>query len=109
MGEVVRTGQPDTARSGSEVARVSVPFKGDVLRGEVRADPNRLLSGTEVSRLLGIKSDTWRAYVSRGQAPAPDAPDLETPVNNRIPRWRLSTVREYVQNRKRQAFKLYKG
>jgi predicted DNA-binding transcriptional regulator AlpA len=108
MDEVVRTGQPDTARSGSEV-RVSVPFRGGVLRGEVRADPSRLLTTAEVSRLLGIKPHTWRTYVLRGQAPAPDAPDLETPVNRRLPRWRLSTVREYVQNRKRQAFKLYKG
>jgi hypothetical protein len=107
MVSSVRTGLPDAARSGSvSVARVSVPFKGGVMQGEVSYDPDRLLSGPKVAAFLGIEPATWRTYVMRGQAPAPDDPDLETPVNRRRPMWKVSTVRTYVQNKKRRAWKL---
>jgi hypothetical protein len=91
-----------------EVRRVSVPFTGEVMTGEVTADGERLLTVREVTRLLGIRPDTWRTYVSRGQAPRPDFPDLDTPVNIRVPRWRLDTVADYYQARRRRAWKLPK-
>ena len=78
------------------------------MEGDVVADPDKLLTGRDVARLLGIAPQTWRTYVMRGQAPAPDDPDAGTPVNRRVPRWRLSTVRTYVQGRKRRAWKLPK-
>jgi hypothetical protein len=31
-----------------------------------------MLTAAEVADLLGIEQSTWRAYVARGQAPAPD-------------------------------------
>lgn len=91
------------------MARVSVPCAGGVVRGEVYADGEQLLTVRELTRLLGIQPATWRKYVSRGQAPKPDFPDLGTPVNIRAPRWRLDTVRDYYQGRKRKAWKLPKG
>lgn len=62
---------------------------------------DRLLSATEVATALGIARMTWNAYVARGQAPAPDEPDAETPPNRRRPRWRQSTIAEYAAGRKR--------
>ncbi len=59
---------------------------------ELLADPNRLLTGSEVAQILGIGLSTWQAYVSRGKAPAADVPELDRPANRRIPRWRASTV-----------------
>jgi hypothetical protein len=76
------------------------------MQGEVSADPDRLWTGPKVAAFLGIRPNTWNAYVARGQAPAPDDPDLETPVNRRRPLWKVSTVRTYVQNKKRRAWKL---
>lgn len=45
----------------------------------------------------GIKPGTWRVYVHRGYAPAPDDPDDQDgrPVNHRRPRWRPETVDGY--------------
>jgi hypothetical protein len=46
----------------------------------------------------GIQPGTWRAYVSRGQAPPPDDPDdadPTRPVSHRRPRWRPETVDGY--------------
>lgn len=90
-----------------EVARVSVPYDGPIMVGEVVADPERLLSGPEVAAVLGIRPDTWRAYVNRGQAPAPDVPGVGC-AERRRPKWRLSTVRAYHQGKKRKAWKLPK-
>lgn len=99
MADGVRAGLPDTARPGL-VVRVSVPFEGEVMTGEVTADPDRLLTGPEVCALLGIEPGTWRTYVCRGQAPVADDPGVG-PANRRTPRWRLSTVREYSRGRRR--------
>lgn len=81
-------------------------LRGGFMQGEVTADPDRLLTSAKVAACLGIRPDTWRSYVTRGRAPAPDVPDLETPVNRRRPLWKVSTVRRYVQNKKRRAWKL---
>lgn len=99
-------GMPDEGGPGFVAARATFRFSGPTFAGEVVADPERLLTGREVSRLLGIQPDTWRSYVNRGKAPPPDFADLDTPVNNRLPRWRLDTVREYFQGKKRKAWKL---
>lgn len=85
---------------GVEVGRVSVPGAG-TLAGVVSVDPERLLTGSEVARLLGIKPATWRSYVHRGYAPRPDDPGVG-PVNNREPRWRLCRVREFLVQRRGQ-------
>lgn len=100
MTGVVRTGLPDTTRSGSTglVARVALSFGGERLSGEVSVDPDELLTGVEVARLLEISPTTWRGYVRRGYAPPADDPGAG-PVNRRTPRWKLATVREYRLNR----------
>lgn len=82
-----------------DVMRVTLPTKATGSTREFTADPNRLLTVREVCILLQIEPVTWRAYVSRGQAPAPDDPDSDAHPNRRRPRWRLSTVREYKQGR----------
>jgi hypothetical protein len=72
----------------------------------VEDDPGRLLTAKQVAHRLGILPTTWNAYVCRGQAPAADVPDLESPVNRRRPLWRVATVEEYRRNKKRRAWKL---
>lgn len=43
---------------------------------------------------------TWRAYVSRDQAPAPDDPgDLSMPARSRRPRWHRSTIARGLASR----------
>lgn len=44
------------------------------------------------AELCGIQPSTWRTYVARGQAPAPDDPDESAPPERRRPRWRRTTV-----------------
>jgi len=44
------------------------------------------LTVTDIAALLGIKPATWRAYVSRGQAPPPDG------HLGRTPWWRRLTI-----------------
>lgn len=78
--------------------RVAIP-EGSALAGEITADPERLLSTAEVARLLGIQPATWRNYVRRGYAPTADVPSASLPL------WRLETVREYRQGRKRRVWK----
>ena len=72
---------------------------------EVVADPDRLLTGPEVAALLGIEPVSWRSLVRQGFAPVADDPGGVGPVNTRRPRWRLSTVREFRQNRKGRGFR----
>lgn len=43
------------------------------------------LTVAQVAALAGVKPSTWRAYVSRGQAPAPVAHlDARTPLWDRV-------------------------
>ncbi len=58
-----------------------------------------LLTGPQIAALLGIGDATWRGYVSRGQAPAPDDPDDGRPPNRRTPRWRRATVEQWQATR----------
>lgn len=51
-----------------------------------RVTSNRMTTA-EVADLLGIAPATWRAYVSRGQAPPPDGRH-----DARTPYWRRDTV-----------------
>lgn len=60
-----------------------------------------LLTGPQAADRLGIEPSTWRAYVSRGQAPPPDDPDLGQIKQRRNPRWRQSVIDE-IKARKRQ-------
>lgn len=64
-----------------------------------------LLTGPQTAGRLGIKPGTWRAYVHRRQAPPPDDPDLDTPVNRRLPRWRTSTIDRWDDARRTQAWR----
>lgn len=113
------TGRPDSARSASRGAgmmRLRVGVSGGITmepetepddagprEGDIWADPNRLLYTDEVCRLIdGMTPNTWRSYVSRGYAPAPDDPDLGRPVNRRTPRWKLSTVADWQHTRVRR-------
>lgn len=85
------------------MAEVRVRFEADVVDdlGDdvVRADLSDLLTVAEVASLLGMQPGTWRALVARGQAPKADDPGVG-PINRRMPRWRLSSVREYAQARR---------
>ncbi len=62
-----------------------------------------LLTGPQVAALLGIADVTWRAYVSRGQAPPADDPDEGNPnPNRRSPRWQRSTIETWREARPRK-------
>lgn len=101
--ETVRTGLPDAARSGSRagfpVVRLRVEGEGLGFVGEIRVDPDELLTGPEVARLLEISPAAWRMLVMRGAAPVADDPGGDGPVNQRRPRWRLESVRDFKQSR----------
>lgn len=72
---------------------------------EVSADPDELLTGPQIARLLEITPGSWRVYVSTGVAPRADEPDEGLPPNRRNPKWKLSTVRAFVQGRKGQGYR----
>lgn len=55
-------------------------------------DQGEWLDVAAIAARYGIKAGTWRAYVSRGQAPAPDDPDAGRPAWYRRPRWRAATL-----------------
>lgn len=48
------------------------------------------LTATQAAELYGIKSSTFRAYVARKQAPAPDGHH-----DKRTPYWLRSTLEEW--------------
>lgn len=49
--------------------------------------PSDKLTTSDVAEQLGIAPVTWRAYVSRGQAPPPDGH-----IDKRTPYWLASTI-----------------
>lgn len=53
----------------------------------------------EAAAICGIRPGTWRDYVSRGHAPAPDDPDAGAPPARRRPRWRRATVEQWHAQR----------
>ncbi|THJ49451.1 helix-turn-helix domain-containing protein [Candidatus Frankia alpina] len=53
-----------------------------------------LLDYTDIANLAGISPDTARAYRSSGHLPKPDQQ-----TSSRRPRWKLSTVRAWLENR----------
>lgn len=57
-------------------------------------DDGEWLDVAACARRRGITPGTWRVYVHRGYAPAPDDPDDQDgrPPNHRRPRWRPETV-----------------
>jgi hypothetical protein len=75
---------------------------------EVHVDPDELLTGPEVARLLEIKPGTWRSLVHQGYAPAAEDPGVG-PVNRRVPRWTLGQVRDFRENRKGQGARTDRG
>lgn len=52
------------------------------------------------AEFLGIAESTWRAYVSRKQAPQPEPPDPRRSAPARV--WRSAVVKEWARNRKRR-------
>lgn len=57
--------------------------------------PEERLSVAAAAKMAGLKTDTWRAYVTRGQAPQPDG--IDETFGRRY--WRRSTVQTWVENR----------
>ena len=64
---------------------------------EVEDDP--LLYAKDVSELVKFSARTWNRYVQTGIAPPADDPDAGRPANKRMPRWRTSRVRYFMENR----------
>lgn len=60
-----------------------------------RSSEDDLLTATEAASLLGVQPSTFRAYVTRRQAPQPDP--LHTVGTMR--RWRRSVLQEWHANR----------
>jgi hypothetical protein len=67
--------------------------------------PDDLLTGPQIAVLIGVSPSTWRAYVARGQAPAPDDPDTDRPPNRHTPRWLISTIDAWREARRGQAWR----
>lgn len=63
---------------------------------------DQLLTGPEVAQLLGISPITWRTYVIKRYAPAPDVPGTGKAGADRYPKWKVSTVAEYRRTRRGQ-------
>ncbi len=55
--------------------------------------PTDWWTAEDCASYLGIASSTWRAYVSREQAPAPDR------MFGRSPAWRPATVKAWEADR----------
>ena len=53
------------------------------------------LTAAMAAAMVGVKPNTWRAYVARGHAPAPDGRE----ELSQHPFWLESTVREWEANR----------
>lgn len=58
-----------------------------------QADDDRLLTGPQAAELAGVKPSTWRAYVARGQAPAPS---VSMPGKDY---WRVSDLQRWLDTR----------
>lgn len=73
---------------------------------ELPGGPDRLLTGPQVAKLLGIDPSSWRTAQWRKVAPPPDDPghggDEGMPANRRTPRWKVSTIAEYRKERRRR-------
>lgn len=80
------------------VARVAIAYEGDVVEGDVVADPERFLTGPQVAAILRINPATWRSLVRSGHAPKADDPGVG-PINRRTPRWRVGTIAEFKRTR----------
>ncbi|GAB1646753.1 helix-turn-helix transcriptional regulator [Krasilnikovia sp. MM14-A1259] len=65
-------------------------------------DADAWLDPTEAAALAGVAPSTWRSYVSRGYAPAPDDPDSGSAPQRRRPRWRTSAVEAFRIDRRGQ-------
>lgn len=64
------------------------------------AEDDPLLTANEAAAVMGWKhGGVWRTRVKEGRAPRADDPDLDRPPGRRMPRWRLSTVVAYRDNR----------
>ncbi|WP_225438900.1 helix-turn-helix transcriptional regulator, partial [Candidatus Frankia nodulisporulans] len=62
--------------------------------GESIDDFEPLLDYTDIAKLAGISPVTARSYKSSGHLPDPDVQ-----TSSRRPRWKLSTVRAWLENR----------
>lgn len=63
--------------------------------------PANVLTNKEVAEILGIRPDTWRGMVKRGQAPQPDGRE---PISG-YRWWYRSTIEHFAVNRKGQGFR----
>lgn len=51
----------------------------------------------QAARYVGVSVNTWRPYVARGQAPAPDRREIQG--GHAIPVWKRSTLDHFKANR----------
>lgn len=73
----------------------SVEIMQETYRAQVeRRSAGGKLTTRAVAERLGIKGATWRAYVTRGQAPQPDGH-----IDARTPYWTSATIDEWKDHR----------
>jgi hypothetical protein len=70
----------------------------------VKPQDDPLLGVVDAAHHAGTRPATWRAYVSRGQAPPPDQVHT-TPGGRRRPLWRTSTVSAWLTARPGSGFR----
>lgn len=62
-------------------------------------EPQEMWGVAQAASHCGVQPGTWRDYVARGFAPAPDDPDDGAPPQRRRPRWRPETVKTWHTGR----------
>jgi hypothetical protein len=73
--------------------------QGDAITADDGDDP--LMTAAQVGSAIGWQPKSWRAEVTKGRGPAPDDADDADGRHpmRRTPRWRLSTVKRYIDSR----------
>ena len=90
---VVHAGRLPSMKQEPLTVRSGIP----VLQGgeDVKTDQPDWWGVAEAADHCHVTPATWRSYVARGMAPAPDDPDAGSAPNRRRPRWRADTVRTW--------------
>ena len=52
------------------------------------------LTSAQAAEVAGLAASSWRVYVSRGDAPAPDGM-----IDGRTPYWLRSTIETYLEKK----------
>ena len=59
--------------------------------------PDEIKGNEEAARYVGVSVNTWRPYVARGQAPAPDRREIRG--GHALPVWRRATLDSWMASR----------